>query len=157
MLEQASLLPDVEVRSLYELYPDFNIDIAAEQEALSRADLVIWQHPMQWYSTPPLMKLWIDKVLAHGWAYGRGGKALHGKNVMWAVTTGGGDNHFNLGDHPGFEVLGQPLQATALYCGMNWLPHFTVHFTFVCDENTLEVQAEQYKQRLLDWREANHG
>jgi glutathione-regulated potassium-efflux system ancillary protein KefF len=157
MLEQASLLPDVEVRSLYELYPDFNIDIAAEQEALSRADLVIWQHPMQWYSTPPLMKLWIDKVLAHGWAYGHGGKALHGKNVMWAVTTGGGDNHFNLGDHPGFDVLGQPLQATALYCGMNWLPHFTVHFTFVCDENTLEVQAEQYKQRLLDWREANHG
>ena len=157
MLEQASLLPDVEVRSLYELYPDFNIDIAAEQEALSRADLVMWQHPMQWYSTPPLMKLWIDKVLAHGWAYGRGGRALHGKNVMWAVTTGGGDNHFNLGDHPGFDVLGQPLQATALYCGMNWLPHFTVHFTFVCDENTLEVQAEQYKQRLLDWREANHG
>ena len=157
MLEQASLLPDVEVRSLYELYPDFNIDIAAEQEALSRADLVIWQHPMQWYRPPPLMKLWIDKVLAHGWAYGRGGKALHGKNVMWAVTTGGGDNHFNLGDHPGFEVLGQPLQATALYCVMNWLPHFTVHFTFVCDENTLEVQAEQYKQRLLDWREANHG
>ena len=157
MLEQASLLPDVEVRSLYELYPDFNIDIVAEQEALSRADLVIWQHPMQWYSTPPLMKLWIDKVLAHGWAYGRGGKALHGKNVMWAVTTGGGDNHFNLGDHPGFDVLGQPLQATALYCGMNWLPHFTVHFTFVCDENTLEVQAGQYKQRLLDWREANHG
>jgi hypothetical protein len=40
----------VEIRSLYQLYPDFNIDIAAEQEALSRADLVVWQHPMQWYS-----------------------------------------------------------------------------------------------------------
>ncbi|TNV20972.1 glutathione-regulated potassium-efflux system oxidoreductase KefF [Buttiauxella sp. B2] len=157
MIEQASLLPDVEVRSLYELYPDFSIDIVAEQEALSRADLVIWQHPMQWYSMPPLMKLWIDKVLSHGWAYGHGGTALCGKNVMWAVTTGGGDNHFVLGNHPGFDVLGQPLQATALYCGMNWLPHFTIHFTFVCDENTLEVQAEMYKQRLLDWQEANRG
>lgn len=157
MIEQASMLPDVEVRSLYELYPDFNIDIAAEQEAIKRADLVIWQHPMQWYSMPPLMKLWIDKVLSHGWAYGKGGTALNGKQVMWAVTTGGGEGHFELGDNPGFQVLGQPLQATALYCGMKWLPCFSIHFTFVCDENTLDVQAELYKQRLINWREENHG
>lgn len=57
MLEQARTLEGVEIRSLYQLYPDFNIDIAAEQEALSRADLIVWQHPMQWYSIPPLLKL----------------------------------------------------------------------------------------------------
>ena len=34
MLEQARTLEGVEIRSLYQLYPDFNIDIAAEQEAL---------------------------------------------------------------------------------------------------------------------------
>ena len=60
MLEQARTLEGVEIRSLYQLYPDFNIDIAAEQEALSRADLIVWQHPMQWYSTPPLLKLWLE-------------------------------------------------------------------------------------------------
>ncbi|ECB4841041.1 glutathione-regulated potassium-efflux system ancillary protein KefF, partial [Salmonella enterica subsp. enterica serovar Kentucky] len=37
MLEQAGTLENVEIRSLYHLYPDFNIDVAAEQEALSRA------------------------------------------------------------------------------------------------------------------------
>lgn len=89
MLEQVRTLDNVEIRSLYQLYPDFNIDIAAEQEALSRADLIIWQHPMQWYSTPPLLKLWIDKVFSHGWAYGHNGHALKGKSLMWAVTTGG--------------------------------------------------------------------
>lgn len=87
MLEQAGTLDGVEIRSLYQLYPDFNIDIAAEQAALARADLVIWQHPMQWYSVPPLLKLWMDKVLAHGWAYGHNGIALRGKSLMWAVTT----------------------------------------------------------------------
>lgn len=87
MLEQARTLEGVEIRSLYQLYPDFNIDIAAEQEALSRADLIVWQHPMQWYSIPPLLKLWIDKVFSHGWAYGHGGTALHGKHLLWAVTT----------------------------------------------------------------------
>lgn len=87
MLEQAGTLENVEIRSLYHLYPDFNIDVAAEQEALSRASLIVWQHPMQWYSVPPLLKLWMDKVLTHGWAYGHGGTALHGKHLLWAVTT----------------------------------------------------------------------
>ncbi len=157
MLEQARTLEGVEIRSLYQLYPDFNIDIAAEQEALSRADLIVWLHPMQWYSIPPLLKLWIDKVFSHGWAYGHGGKALHGKHLLWAVTTGGGESHFEIGAHPGFDVLSQPLQATAIYCGLNWLPPFAMHCTFICDDETLEGQARHYKQRLLEWQEAHHG
>lgn len=89
MLEQVRTLENVEIRSLYQLYPDFNIDIAAEQEALSRADLIVWQHPMQWYSTPPLLKLWIDKVFSTA---GRMATMAmpKGKSLMWAVTTGGG-------------------------------------------------------------------
>ena len=88
MLEQVRTLDNVEIRSLYQLYPDFNIDIAAEQEALSRADLIIWQHPMQWYSTPALLKLWIDKVFSHGWAYGPGAAALQGKTAWWVASAG---------------------------------------------------------------------
>ncbi|WP_058912202.1 glutathione-regulated potassium-efflux system oxidoreductase KefF [Entomohabitans teleogrylli] len=158
MLEQISALPDVEVRSLYQLYPDFNINIAAEQAAVSRASLVVWQHPMQWYSIPPLLKLWIDKVLSHGWAYGHGGNALHGKSLLWAVTTGGSEHHFDIGDYPGFEVLAQPLQATAVYCGMTWLPPFAMHCTFVCDDETLSAHARRYKQCLMNWlEEEQHG
>ncbi len=157
MLDQVADMEGVEVRSLYELYPDFNIDIASEQAALQRAELVVWQHPMQWYSIPPLMKLWIDKVLSHGWAYGRNGKALQGKPLLWAVTTGGSEGHFSLGDHPGFDVLAQPLQATALYCGLTWLPPYVMHSTFICDDSTLLAQAKQYRQRLNDWLEGMHG
>ncbi|WP_366535723.1 NAD(P)H-dependent oxidoreductase [Streptococcus pneumoniae] len=43
-------LPNVEIRSLYDLYPDFNIDVNAEQKAVERADLMVFQHPIQWYS-----------------------------------------------------------------------------------------------------------
>ncbi|MCP0855302.1 NAD(P)H-dependent oxidoreductase, partial [Salmonella enterica subsp. enterica serovar Give] len=46
-LSKGGTLENVEMRSLYHLYPDFNIDVAAEQEALSRASLIVWQHPMQ--------------------------------------------------------------------------------------------------------------
>ena len=74
---QARLLPSdaVEVRDLYALYPDYVIDIEAEQAALDRARFVVWVHPVQWYSMPSLMKLWVDDVLAFRWAYGPGGRA----------------------------------------------------------------------------------
>ncbi|MCM7804465.1 NAD(P)H-dependent oxidoreductase, partial [Enterobacter kobei] len=94
---------------------------------------------------------------SHGWAYGHNGNALKGKSLMWAVTTGGGESHFDIGSFPGFDVLAQPLQATALYCGLNWIPPFAMHCTFVCDDETLQAQARHYKQRLLEWQETHHG
>ncbi len=53
--------------------------------------------------------------------------------------------------------LSQPLQATAIYCGLNWLPPFAMHCTFICDDETLVGQARHYKQRLLEWQQAHHG
>lgn len=124
MLEQARTLEGVEIRSLYQLYPDFNIDIAAEQEALSRADLIVWQHPMQWYSIPPLLKLWIDKVFSHGWAYGHGGTALHGKHLLWAVTTG----HNCLKSRPGLTSHPQPSQnRQCSHPARSWFAHLHHH------------------------------
>ncbi|MEY5301965.1 glutathione-regulated potassium-efflux system ancillary protein KefF, partial [Salmonella enterica subsp. enterica serovar Corvallis] len=32
-----------------------------------------------------------------------------------------------------------------------------MHCTFICDDDTLQAQARQYKQRLLAWLEVNHG
>lgn len=44
-MNAVSDLSGLEVRSLYDLYPDFDIDVTAQQAALSRADLVVWiQH-----------------------------------------------------------------------------------------------------------------
>ena len=62
MLEAVRDLPDLEVRSLYDLYTDFDIDIAAEQAALKRAELVVWLHPVYWYSVPALLKHWFEPV-----------------------------------------------------------------------------------------------
>ena len=56
---------------------------------------------------------------------------------------------------PNFAALGQPLEATALYCGMKWQPYFSLHNTFTCDEVTLKAGAQAYRQRLIDWQTAN--
>lgn len=108
MLRQASNNPDVVIRSLYDLYPDFNIDVQAEQQALEQAELLVLQHPLYWYSCPPLLKLWIDKVFTQGWAYGKGATALKGKSLLWAVTTGGEHDQFDMGAPPGFRCLPNP-------------------------------------------------
>ncbi len=81
-------LPDLDLRSIYALYPDFDIDVAAEQKALAKAQLIVWLHPLYWYSVPALFKHWCDKVLEFGWAYGDGAHALHGKSCLWVADGG---------------------------------------------------------------------
>ena len=80
--------PQVEIRKLCELYPDYKFDIKAEQAALEKADVIIFQYPMNWYGVPGLLKLYIDKVMEHGWAYGSQGTALAGKIFIASITTG---------------------------------------------------------------------
>ena len=62
-------LDGLEVRSLYDRYPDFAIDVRAEQDALRNASAVVWQTPFYWYGVPSLLSHWFEKVLAHGFAH----------------------------------------------------------------------------------------
>ena len=86
--EISARLPQAEIRKLDELYPDYKFDIKAEQAALEKADVVIFAYPMHWFGVPGLLKLYIDKVMEHGWAYGSTGNALKGKKLLVSVTTG---------------------------------------------------------------------
>lgn len=52
---------------LYELYPDFDINIRKEQKRLEAFDVIIFQHPIYWYSCPPLLKQYIDLVFEYDW------------------------------------------------------------------------------------------
>lgn len=97
LFDAVRALPGVDARAIYDLYPDFDIDIEAEQAALMAAHTVVWQHPVYWYTAPALMKLWFEKVLAHDWAYGAKGRALVGKRCLWVVTTGGDASSYGEG------------------------------------------------------------
>ena len=85
---------NITFHDLYEEYPDFDIDVKREQDLLSQHDIIIWHHPMYWYSCPPLMKQWIDMVLEHNWAYGKKGTALKDKIVFQVITTGGDKENY---------------------------------------------------------------
>ena len=154
LLEAIQDLPGLKVRSLYDLYPDFDIDVRAEQEALESADLVVWMGPLYWYSVPALLKHWFEKVLLQGWAYGAGQARLKGKDCLWVTTAGGDEIAFSPGGRHGhpLEVFVPVVEQTALFCRMNWLPPFVVLSAHDVRETVLREHGVRLRERLEAWR-----
>jgi glutathione-regulated potassium-efflux system ancillary protein KefF len=150
LIDSVARFPFVSVCSLYDRFADFSIDVEAEQQALLEADVIVWQHPLYWYSVPPLLKLWFDKVLAYGFAYGDGAAKLRGKRCQWVVTTGGDEAAFDDGGIHGhaFERFAPPIEQTAVFCNMRWQPPLVVHGARRVDDRTLLRASEQYRARL---------
>ncbi len=142
--------PGVAVRDLYELYPDFVIDVRAEQAALNDHAAIVLQYPIYWYATPALMKEWLDLVWLHGFAYGRGGEALKGKRLLVACTTGGGPEAYAPKAMHGFpiEVFLKPMEQTAVLCGMKWEKPFILHGAGVKSPEALAQASERFRKRL---------
>jgi glutathione-regulated potassium-efflux system ancillary protein KefF len=140
----------VVVRDLYRLYPDYLIDVAAEQALLAQARLVVWQHPVHWYSMPPLMKLWVDEVFAFGWAYGPGGTALRGKDLWLVASTGGAQESYRPDSYNRyfFDAFVPPYEQTAALCGMRFLAPMMLHGAHRVSEQELAEHAQVYAQRL---------
>ncbi|SEC42587.1 Kef-type potassium/proton antiporter accessory protein, CPA2 family [Maribacter dokdonensis] len=136
----------VTFHDLYEEYPDFHIDVSYEKKLLEEHDVIVWHHPMYWYSCPPLLKQWIDMVLEFNWAYGPKGKALTSKICLNAITTGGskelycsqGSNSYTI-----TEFL-RPFEQTANLCLMNYRQPFTVMGTYRLTDEQLSEYGSQY-------------
>ena len=136
---------------LYEEYPEFDIDVKREQALLEKHDIIIWHHPLYWYSCPPLLKQWIDMVFEYDWAYGKKGKALQNKMIFQAITTGGlKENYCETGrDRFTIPDLLEPFNQTAKVCNMIYLPPFVVHGTHKMNKNEAINHAETYAELLL--------
>lgn len=158
LLDAVHDLRGVRIHSLYDRYPDFSIDPAAEQAMLEAARLVVWQHPLYWYSVPALLKLWFESVLMRGWAYGEDGSALAGKDCMWVVTTGADQQAYSADGkhaHP-FSAFVPAVEQTARYCSMNWLEPLVVHGAHEIGQSELDSFAATYRGRLRHYLE-QHG
>lgn len=142
-------IPDsanITFHDLYEEYPEFDIDMKREQELLMLHDIIIWHHPMYWYSCPPLLKQWIDIVLEHGWAYGKEGLALKGKKLLQVITTGGKKENYSATGKDRYTILQllEPFIQTAKVCNMNYLPPFVIHGTHSMDAKGYEESGKLY-------------
>jgi glutathione-regulated potassium-efflux system ancillary protein KefG len=150
LVRQRRHVHHITFHDLYEVYPDYNIDIEHEKKLLLNHDVIVWHHPFYWYSCPPLLKQWIDMVLEVGWAYGPGGTALTGKKIVQVITTGGpgkaytkeGNNRFTIRE---FLI---PFEQTAVLCHMQYLPPMIIQGTHRLSEDDIKEHGNEYQQML---------
>ncbi len=150
LIQDISQLNNVTLHDLYEAYPELDIDIAKEQELMERHDVLVFQFPMFWYSTPAILKEWQDLVLQHGWAYGSKGNKLKGKLFFCTVSTGGPKKAYTVGGFHNHTLnqLIAPLKQTATLCKMKPLPPFVVHASHAMEPGELSIYKQEYFQLL---------
>jgi putative NADPH-quinone reductase len=91
---------NIEIRAIHDLYPDYNINVKAEQDALLRHQTVIFQYPIYWYNMPAILKLWFDSVFEYQFAYGSKGDKLKDKYFVPSFTVGAPEDEYTtLGKH----------------------------------------------------------
>lgn len=96
--ETKELLPEAEFACLDKLYPDFRIDVQAEQERLLRADIIVLQYPLFWYSAPSLLHRWMEQTFTHGFSHGRTGDKLRSKQLVLSFTSGAPEEMYPMTD-----------------------------------------------------------
>jgi len=104
-------------------------DVLAEQARIDHADALVLVYPVYWWSMPGLLKGWIDRVFANGWAYDEvpGGRTVKklGRLPVHLVAIGGADlrtyaRHGYFGamrtqiDHGIFGYCGAPVATSEL-------------------------------------------
>ncbi|MGI9219585.1 MAG: NAD(P)H-dependent oxidoreductase [Woeseiaceae bacterium] len=122
MAQTAANVDGITFVDLYSDYPRFDINVVTEQERLLNHDVILFQFPLFWYSTPSILKEWQDIVLEHGFAYGADGDKLAGKTMMAAITAAGPDDAYSSGGYQHYPLRDflRPLEQTARLCEMQF-------------------------------------
>jgi len=159
MVDALSGLDGVTLHDLYERYPDLHIAVETEQRLLAEHDVIVFQHPVFWYSSPAILKEWQDQVLAWGFAFGDKGTALRGKRMVSAISAGGGVETYQRGGLNHFTIaeLLAPFEQTARFCGMNYLSPFIVYGAFALTPPIIETEAARYRGFIESLRDGEGG
>jgi NAD(P)H dehydrogenase (quinone) len=137
-------------------------DIALEQQKLLWADTVILQFPLWWFSMPAILKGWVERVYAYGFAYGVGEHSdtrwgdrygegtLAGKRAMLVVTAGGWEPHYGPRgiNGPINDILFPIHHGILYYPGFDVLPPYVVYRADRTDDARHAVLCEELGQRI---------
>ncbi|OWK25561.1 NAD(P)H dehydrogenase [Rhizobium yanglingense] len=162
LVAAAAGLPGTEIADMQALYPngiELFRDGESEAARLLSANRIVLQFPFQWYSAPPLLKAWQNAVLTRMFymTYEQEGRALEGKPLLIAATTGNVPESYGLGGRNMFtmEALLAPLRATAHRCGLAWAKPFVVYQADKLEPPLLQVAAADYAATLRAWINAS--
>ncbi|GAD89131.1 hypothetical protein VHA01S_015_00270 [Vibrio halioticoli NBRC 102217] len=151
LFKLANTITGVTCVDLYRDYPKYDIDIEREQQRLLEHDVVIFQFPLYWYSTPSILKEWQDLVLEYNFAYGPKGTALHGKHLLCAITAGGKEDAYQCDGYNHYTIreLLHPIEQTASLIGMQyWAPFVLFGARTAVEEGRVSEHMQQWQLLL---------
>ena len=156
MIAEAKRVDGITYVDLYAEYPRFDINIDREQQRLLDHDVILLQFPMFWYSTPSLLKEWIDLVLEHGFAYGHQGDKLTGKCMVLAVTAAGNQEAYTQQGYQHYPIRTflTPLEQTARLCEMQFSAPYVLYASLRAPvAGTLQPHVDGYRKLLESIRD----
>jgi NAD(P)H dehydrogenase (quinone) len=133
-------------------------DIRAEQKKVLWADVLILQFPLWWFSLPAIIKGWVDRVFAMGFAYG-GGRVydtgvFKGKQAMLVLTTGGAASSYTSNGRN--DELSKNLfhieHGILFFTGFTVLPRFVAWSVARASPEERQKYLNEYRDRLLALR-----
>ena len=116
------------------------------RDALSKIGESVTVHEIYWYSSPPLMKQYLDEVFTHGWAYGSKGDALKGKNIGLAISIGSIAEAYTPEGNVKFTIdeLVSPMIATTRFVSANYVGAHKLYSAFTIAPSQLEENTQDY-------------
>ncbi len=138
----------------------FAADVAAEQEKLFRADFLLFQFPLWWFSLPAILKGWVDRVFAAGLTYGAGNwysnGVFKGKRAMLSLTTSGSPSIYSpRGLNGDLDSILFPINHGILhFVGFDVLPPFVAWAVARSTPEQRQEYVKSFEERLRNWRTA---
>ena len=142
---------DLEVRNIHQLYPNYQINVAEEQAALLRHELIILQYPMYWFNMPAILKLWFDEVFTYQFAYGSKGDKLKDKKLLTSLTIGQVEQNYSDYDVDVINHLHEPVKLSTLYSQMQYLTPIVLYRVspVTTEQNDIQAKAKQHSEKLV--------
>lgn len=136
---------------MYANYPHWQIDVQKEQRLVLLHDRIIFQFPFYWYSSPSLLKKWLEDVLTYGWAYSSEGGKLRGKELGLAISIGGSEVEYRPGSGDLYTIneLISPFHSTSNLVKTRFITLFTLFDTDDKSDEELALSAKQYADNIL--------
>ena len=160
LADAARPLDGIAIVDMTALYAGGHVDVDAEVARLLAAERLILQFPIQWYSTPPLLKAWQDDVLSRMYYVhpDEEGERLRGLPVMVAATAGNDPSAYTpsgINLYP-LEDLLKPLHSTAHRCFWRWTDPFLVYRANKSSPEELASAGRRYAERIASWSSERH-
>ena len=147
--ELSKRLPNAEIDYLSELYSDYKIDVEQEQNKLLKADIIVLQYPVFWYSMPSLLEKWMEETFKHGFSHGSTGDKLKGKKVIISLTTGAPEEVYE-----NINEFLNPIKASCKLCQMEYVGSIVTYGVSYQIRNEkgkeIEEKAINHANRLIE-------